>query len=361
MFFDCILENSAFGEVDVISEETQEIIDNIEINRITESELSPFELVSKALYEFTSTNYKTFNIINEAELSYYKEYGMEPVWEEADHKSLGDRLMDALKQIKKAIAEAIDYCVRKVDEFIGKRYAGLVEKKNELFKKLSVEDRQRLLKKKFHYTKYDYSYCLKILDKSPKSVLANCPATKNIYKIISGKNVDPKGQLNAANTTIQNGADGIIDTLNRTIMENVCEPKDYTLKGIRSKLTEVTATKVENASYNEIKKEIDVFLNDTRGVNIKKDLKDAYKKVDDKISLLMDDTNNYKKNTSDKLNSRMAGIFAQAINDYANVAVTAYKILIESTTHRFTQSIGLCNQIMSAAKGINKSENKDED
>ena len=121
MFYDFLMESAGSYDISV-SESTREMVDNIEVVDFSESTMSPFDLVSKSLYEYAQYNNDIFNKISKAEVAYLRENGVEPVWEAVDFKALGSKFINGIKDIIAKITGAFKKLIETINRKIADVY-----------------------------------------------------------------------------------------------------------------------------------------------------------------------------------------------------------------------------------------------
>lgn len=364
MFIDGILESTDYTDdyFDYeINEEVEDLVDNIEIVDFSESTLSPFDLISKSLYEFNVEMVSTTNTITEAETRYIRENGVEPIWESEDHQSIITRFINWVKNLIGKLAGVMKDLQEKIDKKIDEKYKALSARLGTALGKIHLDDE---MKKKISkpIKKFNCEIGMELLAKNPKSVITSCAPGKALwnYVLVPG----PKKEDALKSTNFSNGKKGAINAMNVQYFINVKEVKDYTSKEeIKKALTKAMIIEPgnEKANYNDILNEIRWWTEDQHGMKLKSTVKGLFNDVKKDLSDVIKTAKVYEKaakRNDNKVDSAAAGMFISMLTEYVNCSTIVYNVTNQAITQRWFQGINLYSYVTSAVKGQVRKDNK---
>lgn len=372
MYMDLILESENGYGYDGVSAETMDEIDNIEVPSFTESALSPYELVSKSLYEFVQEHVGMSQAITRAEVNYIKENGVEPLWEASDSENIFQKFINMVKKLIGSITGAFDKLMKAVETKVRSIYEKYGNKLNDRIR----YDGKFIGDKKFLIRKYDPEYGVAILEDDPQSILHKTPGFNTIEKIMNkeigvngpwrddGANKDMIISKNEkGKEELTDAAKEVIPNLNKTIFSIIkgTDRIDWTkTSSIKSALMKVMSPEPVRVDWKGAHDEIKYFMQDIKGESLKRHLKEVYNKIKKDLGKIIDQTKKQAKKvgTSTKKAS-VVGLYINILNKYIQSMTMTYNATCSVYNAKWAQSIKINIQLHQAmSSGMTKDDKK---
>ena len=358
MYMDLILESENGYGYDGVSAETMEEIDNIQVPSFTESALSPYDLVSKALYEFAEENVNVSKIITKAEMNYIKENGSEPLWEASDSKNIFQKFIDMIKSLIGKITGTFDKMMKSIETKVREVYNKYADK---LEKKINTTNAPGLHEKKFEMRKYNPEVGVKILEKDPMTTLNSVEGYKVVSRILDQDDND------WAKSNFKDYTKGLIPKINQAIFGGTVSGVDHadysSLSSIRSALHKAMVSEVIRADWSQAQDEIEYFRRDPKASSLKSDLKKRYNEIKSDLGKVIDDAKKKaKKAEKGTGKSSITGLYINILNKYVQAMTMSYNETCKVYNAKWGQSIRLYLSISSFiskdSKSYEKKQNK---
>lgn len=387
MFMDYILESERVGSSydyndHPITEETMREIENIPVADFSESALTPFELMTKAIDEFAMDNTRMANSIMNAELKYIKEHGVEPVWESSDSDNIFGRFINFVKSIISKITGAFEKLIASINKRINAVYDHYGNKLIERGKNLS---RSALNKKKFKIKQYNLEIGKAILDRNPYDVVTDFnpkAVNKNYddsgdgkkgvyYKWDKGDQDDltkPTKDRKAVDTA-RRGRDEAANIYKKIFEKHLTNEKDIDWSNsasVKGALNRAMISKPKDVNYSVAEKEIKYFIDDHKGIGLKKQLKDRYNQVKKDLSGSIDRAKSAASKMKGydakvtKAGNNEVGLYINGLNKYVQAMTMTYKTTSAAYTQRWFQSLNLYIKLTGAASSVKRETKKNE-
>lgn len=354
MYMDLILESENGYGYDGVSAETMEEIDSIQVPSFTESTLSPYDLVSKALYEFAEENVNVSKIITKAELNYIKENGSEPLWEASDSKNIFQKFIDMVKSLIGKITGTFDKMMKSIETKVREVYNKYADK---LEKKINTTNAPGLHEKKFEMRKYNPEVGVKILEKDPMTTLNSVEGYKVVSRILDQDNND------WAKSNFKDYTKGLIPKINQAIFGGTVSGVDHadysSLSSIRGALHKAMVSEVIRADWSQAQDEIEYFRRDPKASSLKSDLKKRYNEIKSDLGKVIDDAKKKaKKAEKGTGKSSITGLYINILNKYVQAMTMSYNETCKVYNAKWGQSIRLYLSISSFVSKDSKSYEK---
>lgn len=358
MYMDLILESESGYEYNGVSAETMNEIDNIEVPSFAESALSPYELVSKALYEFVEENANMSKAITRAEMSYLKENGTEPLWEASDSKNIFQKFIDMVKKIIGKITGTFDKMMKSIETKVREIYNKYADK---LEKKINSTNAPGLHEKKFEMRKYDPEIGVKILAKDPMTTLNSVEGYKVVSRIIDQDDND------WAKSNFKEYTKNLIPKINEAIFSGIISGVDRanysSLSSIKGVLHKAMVSEVIRADWSQAQDEIEYFRRDPKANSLKADLKKRYNEIKSDLGKVIDDAKKKAKNAEKGTGkSSITGLYINILNKYVQAMTMTYNETCRVYNAKWGQSvrlyISISNFVSKDGKSYEKKNNK---
>lgn len=372
MYMDLILESENGYGYDGVSAETMEEIDNIQVPSFTESALSPYDLVSKSLYEFVEENVNVSKIITKAEMNYIKENGHEPLWEASDSENIFQRFINMVKSLIGKITGAFDKLMKAVETKVRSIYEKYGNKLNNRIK----YDGKFIGDKKFLIRKYDPEYGVVILEDDPQSILHKTPGFNTIEKIMN-QEIGMNGPWRDDGATkdsivsksekgkeeLTDAAKEVIPNLNKTIFSTIkgTDRIDWTkTSSIKSALMKLMAPEPVRVDWKGAHDEIKYFMQDIKGESLKRQLKEVYNKIKKDLGKVIDQVKKQaKKSGASTKKASVVGLYINILNKYIQSMTMTYNATCSVYNAKWAQSIKINIQLHQAmSSGMSKDDKK---
>lgn len=373
MYMDLILESESGYGYNGVSADTMNEIDNIEVPSFAESALSPYELVSKSLYEFVEENTIMSKAVTRAELNYIKENGYEPLWEASDSENIFQKFIGMIKSLIGKITGAFDKLMKSVETKVRSIYEKYGDKLNNRIK----YDGKFIGDKKFLIRKYDPEYGVAILEDDPQSILHKTPGFNTVEKLmnqeigVNGPWKDDGVHKDAVVSKSEKGkeeltdaAKEIIPNLNKTIFSVIkgTDRIDWTkTSSIKSALMKAMSPEPVRVDWRGAHDEIKYFMQDIKGESLKRHLKEVYKKIKTDLGKIIDQTKKQaKKVGASRGKSSVVGLYINILNKYVQSMTMTYNATCSVYNAKWAQSIKINIQLHQAmSSGMSKDDKKD--
>ena len=334
MFYDFLMESAGSYDISV-SESTREMVDNIEVVDFSESTMSPFDLVSKSLYEYAQYNNDIFNKISKAEVAYLRENGVEPVWEAVDFKALGSKFINGIKDIIAKITGAF----KKLIETINRKIADVYRTYGAKMDAKVNDSKYDVNKARFTMRTYDpIPGHQMLLNQNPESIIRNTDYIKDLYDFFShdARNYDGiAAKIKGAN------ADEISKSLRAAAFKGFSGDQVASNEAARKALRDKMVGEKKKMTYTDARKELDYFTKDRKGVNLKDTLNKNYKKIKEDLSKLIDLGKKYSTVDGKKCPSNISGLYVGQLQNYATCVTIIYNETNKVHTAKWFQSMRL--------------------
>lgn len=334
MFYDFLMESADSYDTSV-SESTREMVDNLEVTDFSESTMSPFDLVSKSLYEYAQYNRDTFNSIAKAEVNYLRENGVEPVWEASDHKSLATRFIEGVKKIISDITGAFQKLIDTINRKIAEVYRTYGDKMDAKIKDTGYG----VDKARFNMRTYDPTIGANMMARQrPEAVINSIPVLKDLHKFFQSKGTN----LDAMKESVKNAKRDETDkAIRKAVFADLGDANLSSNEEIRKSLRKAMVGEKKQRSYAEAKKELDYFVADKKGTTLKARLKDNYNKIKTDLSKCIDVAKKYGSVKEEKVPSNVAGYYTGSLQLYIQCATLLYNETNKAYTAKWFQSMRL--------------------
>ena len=360
MFMDYILESET-GYSYGVSQETMDEVDNIEIPSLSAcAGMSPFEIMSKANYEFALENTDMFKAVARAEMNYIRENGTEPIWEGADVKGILDKFISAVKSLIGKITAAFGKLLKSIDakvQSIYNKYAGKLDTKINNAKGDSWAD------KKLTIRKYNPSIGEAILNQDPMSTMNKVTGFKHVQKLLDNPDAFGKGSEKTLGDSDM--AKGLVSQINEAIFGGkLSSGVDYSsTSSIKSALYKAMVSNPVDVDWIEAREEIQYFVRDPKANSMKAELKKRYNEIKKNLGKCIDDAKkNAKKAERSTGKGSAVGVYTNALNKYIQTMHSVYQVTSKCITGKWFQSariyIMLSNSIRKSNSEFNKNERK---
>lgn len=361
MYMDLILESENGYGYDGVSAETMDEIDNIQVPNFTESALSPYDLVSKSLYEFVKENVNMSKMVTNAELNYIKEHGCEPLWEASDSKNIFQKFIDMVKELIGKITGTFDKLMKSVESKVRSIYEKYGKSLNQKIK----TDGVHMGDKTFVIRKYEPEYGEMILEDDPMSVLGKTPGYNAIKKAMDYElgTVKSDSAKPYKPEDIKDFSKGIVPNLNKTIFGTIkgIDRIDWSkTSSVKSALEKIMSPEPVRVDWRGAHDEIKYFMNDIKGESLKSKLKTTYKRIKTDLGKIIDETKKSAKKAEKGTGSgSIVGLYINVLNKYIQAMTMTYNTTCRVYNAKWAQSIRINIQIRQAINSGKNQYNKD--